>query len=490
MSETATGDTVAEKPKKTRSKPKAASQAGSDKDTTRTARAKKKPTAGSKKHGPADKTIATGSGKRQTGTKRKSTTRAAETGKKKPKARKRSGLGPAALTRSKASDIEAASADDPKSIAWMAAQAVNALNAVKASQAEKAEALLARADIQEDGNSDSPLQPPAQASDEAAGMAALTATTELTPAGTAAPGEPCSTPVGQDLPPKSGAAIEAEGPVPPAPPGDTLTDLQPTDTLETALTGQDSLAPGKETNTTVTRAAEVEPAASMVAVTVPEETAPSGNEEPSSQADSRTQVQAPPPVRPAPAGQRGPLGTVLLVGVVVIAALFGYQYWSGDSDSDALQEAPAASPGKQAFPGSDAPPDRPVTAVAREPVHSGNTAATDTSVMQPAVDTAPLEPTAITPSIPEPETAAPMAPVQQDKAPPVTGPATADPAESITATADKVPEQAEPAPVRQPVTRQAPTQPRYRAPGYGYQRQQPAWQQPYYPQGAPQYPSR
>lgn len=152
------------------SRPKQAAAAGGTPEK-QTVKRKKPVTTGSKSTGkkPAGKKKT--AGRKKTTSKRKSTTRrTGAAGEKPAAATDTAGLAsvpidPPAVILPDA----AAAADDPKSLSWMAQQAVSALNAVKAHQAEKGKVIMARAekDKPERGHTDpdKPTGKPAHTTD-------------------------------------------------------------------------------------------------------------------------------------------------------------------------------------------------------------------------------------------------------------------------------------------------------------------------------------
>jgi len=348
--------------------------------------------------------------------------------------------------------------DDPRSLAWMSAQAVSALNAVRASQAEQARELLARAE-----------KPPVRHA-AVAGQPGEHSAASAT--GHAADGSSAAQ-LATDAAP---APEDHHGPEP-----DT-----------SALPAAAASPPRPETVKTASAASQEEPEAQAIPETlaVPEVAAALPQEqEPLPHAAPRNRL----PLRPA-----------VLAGVLAVAGLLVYWSWPATDDAAgpaAVQEVLTSTddtPGveiqqTELIPVAAGTPDRPVAAPATGETWSP---VTEPAWPEPQADTG--EPA--TASVPEAVTNAAQPPATPPASPAsAAAAANSSPAgKTTTDTTTKPVAAVQPAAPAQPAvpvppattTRQAAPQPRYQAPGYSQYPQQPGWQQPYYRPAYPQYPSR
>ena len=371
----------------------------------------------------------------------------------------------AASAEPAAAAISDSPTDDPRSLAWMSAQAVSALNAVRASQAEQARELLARAE-----------KPPVRHT-AVAGQPEEHSTASAT--GHAADGSSAAQ-LATDAAP---APEDHHGPEP-----DT-----------SALPAAAASPPRPETVKTASAASQEEPEAQAIHETlaVPEVAAALPQEQ-------EPLPHAAPHVPPPAPRNRLPLRPAVLAGVLAVAGLLVYWSWPGTDDTAgpaAVQEMLTSTDDTpiveiqqtEIIPVVAGTPDRPVAAPATGETWSP---VTEPAWPEPEADTG--EPA--TASVPEAVTNAAQPPGTPPASPAsAAAGANSSPAgKTTTDTATKPVAAVQPAAPAQPAvpvppattTRQAAPQPRYQAPGYSQYPQQPGWQQPYYRPAYPQYPSR
>ena len=419
-------------------------------------------------------------------------------------------------------DVSETASDDPKSLSWMAAQAVSALNVVKDHQAEKRKAMLAKAE-----------QDKAQQDKETETSAKVVAETETgkAPVPSSAETTKKKMQAGKDKKPEKGPVSVQTVPVAAA--------------QARTPTAQGTHAP--------TPAAPVTPGAGAAGNThaggvsgKPEDQRPPPPQakepavsRPSAEPSTRDLV-----VANAATRRRLPARPVLMAGIIAVAVLLGYSYWNtGHDDKESITPlAEKASPEAATQPAATLAEQAPSEAATPPTVMVGEQAPPDAASPPAATLAGQGSPEAATP----PEDAASVAPsagVSEPLATPgegMQGPSTvAAPsagqaaAETLTPT-DESPVVTAPAPVQEETTadrqdkvaesplatgsqdgQAAPTgvaetqerqagsvaatqQPSrsaaapspYRTPGYGYYPPQYSRQQPYYRPAYSQPPSR
>jgi hypothetical protein len=417
------------------SQPKQVASAGGTPEK-QAAKSKKSISAGSNSTGkkPAGKKKTAGkkaAGRKKTTTRPKSTTRrTGASGEKAAAATGSAGLASLPIDPPPVTFPDAAAvADDPRSLSWMAQQAVSALNAVKAHQAEKGKAIMARAE--KDTTEHEPADPGKQT-----GKPAQTT-------GAVEPGDAGQLQI-------EGSAESAAGSSGKENRDDTGTQ-QEAEKQPGGPQQADNPAPSGIADSPVPKPAAV-PASGVGAV-----------------ADS-------PPLRTA-VKRRYPIRLLAVIAIAIVVALWLY-FGAGDEavrvtnqPEQEIAGKPVLEPaGQSASVPADKPAWQPATAPAQfpEPVPASRLRSTDT-----AEPVAASELTGVTAQ----ETGQPVAGT-------IETPARETPARETPAR-ETNPGSTDSAPV-QPVT-----PPGRRAPGYGYYPPQPSWQPPtYYRPGYSRPPSR
>jgi len=394
----------------------------------------------------------------------------------KPAAKKNKAAAPKSSTRVTAdqataatagAESAAAAASDPRSLAWMSARAVSALNAVREHQAEQARELLARAEKPPTRHTAAAGQTVEHS--EAAAIGKEAGSVPATPPVTAPPAEDSRGPQ-----PDSGATPAAAA-SPPSPD----TDEAASSTIRAA-----------EPEQPATRETPAAPAAAL-----PQDIKPS----PAPASGGQQHV-----IPPAAPRNRWALRPAVLAGMLAVAGLLIYGFWPADDAAGPAAVPDALMAGDDDASIVEVPPAEVISVVAGKPARPAAAAATG-ETWNPATEPAWPEPEAATG---QPATAGQSDPVsttpQRDKTAPASAAVATDTVTTAPAgdTVGQVTVQpampVQPAATAQPVDpvppattpRPTATQPRYQAPGYGQYPQQPGWQQPYYRQTYPQYPSR
>ncbi|MDH3899773.1 MAG: hypothetical protein OEU51_01855 [Gammaproteobacteria bacterium] len=379
-------------------------------------------------------------GRKKTATKRKSATRHTGASGEKPAADTSSTqlasvpIEPPPVTFPDA----AAAADDPRSLSWMAQQAVSALNAVKANQAEKGKTVMARAENdkpeREHAASGKQTRKAVQATGPGTGERASRESVPAAVGGNVT--EPVSIPVdaGQGEP---GAAGQLQ--------------VQGIEISATGSSGKDNRA-----DTGTQQVAEKQPAPSGVA------NRPASK--PARIPESGGRVVAGSPPRRA-AKRRYPTRLQAVMAVVIAVPLWLY-FGSADKAVHVTTQAEQDSASKPVIE----PAGQSVSVSADKPVWQPTTATTHTpepvpESQQPAGPAVPVVSG-------EPDDVPAL-----EIAPPVAGAVVTPVNEPDHGTADSAPAQ-----------RARP--PGYRTPGYGYYPPQPSWQPRYYRPGYSRPPSR
>ena len=420
-------------------------------------------------------------------------------------------------------DVSETASDDPKSLSWMAAQAVSALNVVKDHQAEKRRAMLAKAE-----------QDKAQQGKETETSTKVIAETETGKAPVPSSSETTKQKMqaGKDKKPEKGPVSVQTVPVAAA--------------QARTPTAQGTHAP--------TPAAPVTPGAGAAGNThaggvsgkpedqrppLPQAKEPAVSRQPAEPSSTRDLV-----VATAATRRRLPARPVLMAGIIAVAALLGYSYWNtGHDDKESItplaeKASPEAATQPAATLAEQAPPEAatPPTVMVGEqapPDAASPPAATLAGQGSPEAATPPEDAASVAPSagVSEPlatpgegmqgpsTVAAPSAGqaaaetlTPTDESPVVTAPApvqeetTADRQDKVaesplatgsqdgqaapTGVAETQERQAGSVAATQQPSRSAAAPSPYRTPGYGYYPPQYSRQQPYYRPAYSQPPSR
>lgn len=326
-------------------------------------------------------------------------------------------------------DPAATTASDPRSLAWMSAQAVSALNAVREHQAEQARELLARVE-----------KPPARH------------TLAIDPSG--------------------------EHPAPAVPEA-----ADPAGTATAAMTAPPP--PARDRHEPQSAAGAADAAAAPVTVQAPADAAAIHTE---AAGPLRDKAPAPPATTRKPRS----LQPALLAAVIAVTGLLIYWSWPDTNDAVAPAALQEELTGVDAASIVELPRGEVISVVPSKPAVPV-AAPADDETLPPATEPALPEPIVtpslpVTAQTAEPVSAAPP----QDKRVPAeaaVAPSPAPPTAVENSTGQASIQPAAPvAPAATPRARTA--QPRYQAPAYGQYPQQPGWQQPHYRPAYPQYPSR
>lgn len=402
-------------------------------------------------------------------------------------------------------DVSETASDDPKSLSWMAAQAVSALNVVKDHQAEKRKAMLAKAE-----------QDKAQQDKETETSAKVVAETETgkAPVPSSAETTKKKMQAGKDKKPEKGpvsvqtvpvAAAQARTPT--AQGTHAATPAPATPGAGAAGNTHAGGVSGKPEDQRPPPPQAKEPAVSR----------------PSAEPSTRDLV-----VANAATRRRLPARPVLMAGIIAVAVLLGYSYWNtGHDDKESITPLAEKAPPEAATPptvmvGEQAPPDAaspPAATLAGQGSPEAATPPEDAASVAPSAGVS--EPLATpgegmqgpsTVAAPSAGQAAAETLTPTDESPVVTAPApvqeetTADRQDKVaesplatgsqdgqaapTGVAETQERQAGSVAATQQPSRSAAAPSPYRTPGYGYYPPQYSRQQPYYRPAYSQPPSR